>query len=416
MPTAEKQKVLSAVKDLKFRVTVADVAAKTGLPILVANQELNRIAAETDGHLQVSTTGDIAYSFSRGFESRYASKGLQRTLEQIAKKILEIGYFLVRISFGIMLILSLITIVVLILIVLKGNSRSDDRDRGGGGGIDFDFFDYLLLRDLLWWGTYSGSGRDYNEPYRRKNQRKKGNFLFNCFSFLFGDGNPNAQIEERKWTLIAQVIKEHKGVVTSEQLAPYVGHEPKNEDGVLPVLVRFNGIPVVSDTGNIVYTFPELQVTAGKEEGGGLPAFLREWPWQFTNVPAEALIPVWILAAVNFFGAWFLQFNVMYSSELWALRGLVAVLAAYGTLFVLIPISRWFVLQQLNARIESRNSKKHQYATMLEQPSDELKKKLTEAKEQSIKLKTIEKSDVIYTTEKDALEQEFENEGFDASP
>jgi hypothetical protein len=411
MPTAEKQKVLNAVKDLKLRVTVADVATKTGLPLLVANQELNTIAAETGGHLQVSTTGDIAYKFDRGFETRYATKGLQRSVEMAVKKLLEVGYFLLRISFGVMLIVSLITVVVLILILLKSQSR-DDRDRG----FDFDFFDYILIRDLFWWGTYSNAGGGYGEPYRRKNERNKGNFLFNCFSFLFGDGNPNLHLEERKWELIAQVIKANDGVVTSEQLAPYTGHDPKNEDGVLPVLVRFNGRPEVSDRGNILYSFPEMQVTATEETRGGLPAFLREWPYQFTSVPAESLVPVWILAGVNFFGAWFLQMQVLHSYALHPLAGLVGIITVYGSLFVAVPMIRWFVIQMLNTRIESRNGKRTAYAHLFEHPSAELKQKLIEAKEQKIKVERVDAEKIVYTTEKDALEQEFEEKGFDASP
>jgi hypothetical protein len=223
-------------------------------------------------------------------------------------------------------------------------------------------------------------------------------------------------LEERKWALIAQVVKANDGVVTSEQLAPYTGHDPKNEDGVLPVLVRFNGRPVVSDTGNILYTFPELQVTASEEHRSGLPAFLREWPYQFTNVPTESLVPVWLLSGVNFFGAWFLQLQVTHNPHLYALSGLVGIITIYGTLFIAVPAVRYLVIQTLNAKIESRNAKRQAYTNILENPSPEISQKLIEAKEQKIKLEHVDEQKIIYTTEKDALEQEFEEKGFDASP
>ena len=50
--------------------------------------------------------------------------------------------------------------------------------------------------------------------------------------------------------------------MTAEQLAPYTGADPTNEDGALPALVRFNGTPEVTDDGHILYTFPALQVSA----------------------------------------------------------------------------------------------------------------------------------------------------------
>jgi hypothetical protein len=41
---------------------------------------------------------------------------------------------------------------------------------------------------------------------------------------------------------------------------------------------------------------------------------------------------------------------------------------------------------------------------------------LIEAKDQKIKLERLDEEKIIYTTEKDALEQEFEEKGFDATP
>jgi hypothetical protein len=38
---------------------------------------------------------------------------------------------------------------------------------------------------------------------------------------------------------------------------------------MLPVLARFNGSPQVDERGDIVYSFPDLQTTAGVRAGGG---------------------------------------------------------------------------------------------------------------------------------------------------
>ncbi len=90
---------------------------------------------------------------------------------------------------------------------------------------------------------------------------------------MFGDGNPNARLKEDRWQYIAQLIRANGGVVTAEQLAPYTDADPKNEDGVLPVLVRFDGRPEVTDSGNIVYLFPSLQISAATAQQSGLPPF-----------------------------------------------------------------------------------------------------------------------------------------------
>jgi thiol:disulfide interchange protein len=133
-------------------------------------------------------------------------------------------------------------------------------------------------------------------------------------------------------------------------------------------------------------------------------------------VPTESLLPVWLLAAVNFLGAWFLQLSVAHNPELYGLSALVGIITVYGTLFIAVPLVRWLILQVLNTKIEARNAKRQSYAHLFEHPSPELSKKLIEAKDQKIKLERLDEEKIIYTTEKDALEQEFEEKGFDATP
>ncbi|KAL4573577.1 hypothetical protein LXL04_020387 [Taraxacum kok-saghyz] len=58
--------------------------------------------------------------------------------------------------------------------------------------------------------------------------RKEGavmNFIESVFSFVFGDGDPNEGIEEERWKLIGQYITSNGGVVTAEELAPYLDVE-----------------------------------------------------------------------------------------------------------------------------------------------------------------------------------------------
>ena len=89
-----------------------------------------------------------------------------------------------------MLVISFLLVVVLIIAAMfAGRGDRDSDSGGGGGGFNFDFFDFMILRDLLWWGTYSSYPTyvDYSVPAVVK-PRGQGNFLTKCFSFLFGDG------------------------------------------------------------------------------------------------------------------------------------------------------------------------------------------------------------------------------------
>lgn len=407
--TEQKKTVLKAIDELGRRVTAADVAAKTGLPVLVATSELNNVALETNGHLEVSKTGDIAYSFSPAFQAAYLTKGFQRNLEFIFEKLLSAAYFLLKISFGVMLVVSFIIILILIIAVMLAMQSRDRDDDRGGFDFNFSFFDYMILRDLLCWGTYSSASTyvDYDRP--TSFSPKRSNFLLNCFSFLFGDGNPNAHLSERQWQLVAQTIKKHGNVITAEQLAPYTGADPHNEDGVLPVLVRFNGKPEVTDDGHILYTFPALQITVARSTAVTQPFFLQEFPWRFTTTDAGSLTPVYILALVNFFGSWWLLLQSRYIPLLMELHALIVALVIYGTFFVIVPLGRWAVLQYLNRRIEARNQKRKTAADLLSNPDADLIKKLSQAQAYRLQDTQINQSDIVYTSDKDLLEQEFKS-------
>ncbi|MBZ0189778.1 MAG: hypothetical protein K8F91_26265, partial [Candidatus Obscuribacterales bacterium] len=211
-----------------------------------------------------------------------------------------------------------------------------------------------------------------------------------------------------KWAMTAEVIRSSGGVVTAEQLAPYTGADPKDEDGVLPVLVRFNGKPEVTEVGGIVYTFPELQVTTSEPKMPDMSPALSEWLYKFSNVSSDQMVPVYVVAGLNFIGAWILLFSPFMGT---ALMPLILFLAGYGTLFLLVPLIRYIVMSLKNKEIEKRNARRKAYAQNLENPSKELLDKLAAAKNLRIEQKVITEKDTVYRSDRDLLEQEF-----DASP
>lgn len=424
----EKQAVIKAIGELGRRVTAADVATKTGLPLLAVQQKLNQVALEAGGHMEVAGSGDIAYKFAPGFSNTYLAKGVAAVVALMGAKLLQISFYLLRISFGIALILSLIIVVVLLIsfAIIMSRGLSNDRDnRGGdifgdlfsgGGGFHFSFWDWMILRDLLWWNAMSS----YNQPVRYRydqptiRPRSRSNFLLNCFSFLFGDGDPNEGLDEKRWQIIAQVIKNHKNVVTAEQLAPYTGADPKNDDAVLPVLVRFNGKPEVTPGGHMVYVFESMQSTAA-EQSINPPECLKEFRFKFSNVPEGELLPVYVVAGLNMFGAWtlwnwsrHLAHVAQAGSLVHGIGALVNVLCIYGTLFIAVPIIRVGINHLRNTRIDARNTQRLRYAKLVEHPSPELEKKLTEARAYTISDRKLKQEDIVYTTEKDALDQSDE--------
>jgi hypothetical protein len=70
--------------------------------------------------------------------------------------------------------------------------------------------------------------------------------------------------------MAAQMIRDNKGAVTAEQLAPYcdapepdeMGSAYVDESFVLPIVTQLDGEPRVTEDGDIIYVFPDLQVSA----------------------------------------------------------------------------------------------------------------------------------------------------------
>lgn len=415
--------IMKAVEQLGYRVTVGDVATQAGLNINLAQQGLLALASDAGGHLQVAESGEIAYLFPKNFRSILRNKFLRLQLQEWWEKVWRVLFYLIRISFGIVLLLSIVLIFVAIALIVIGiNSSSDNnsggggRNHSGGGGGSFSMPLFWIGPDIFWF-FHPG----YDQRYRRQrasSERSEMNFLEAIFSFLFGDGNPNADLEECRWQEIATVIRNSRGAVAAEQIAPYLddigeGYKRELEDYMLPVLTRFNGRPEVSPDGEIVYHFPELQTTAKAREAQAVPAYLRERLWRFSQASSGQIMLAIGLGAMNFVGALVLG-SLLKGGIAVQLGGLVAfvqsiywILLAYGIGFLAIPLIRYFWIQWKNSQLEAHNQKRQEQAIALNQADAALQKKLAYA-QQFAAQNIINQENLVYTSETDLIDQEIE--------
>lgn len=408
-------KIMSTVEQLDYRVTVGDVSARAGLDIDTTQRGLLALASEVSGNLQVSESGEIAYLFPENFRSVLRDKYLRLRLQAMWASVWAVLFYLIRISFGILLLLSIVLIVVAIatiILALQSSQGNDDRRRSGFG-VPMFMPRFWFGPDIFWF---------LNPSYgRARRQRQRGseqmNFFEAIFSFLFGDGNPNANLEERRWQEIATVIRNHHGAVVAEQIAPYLDLVDKPEDDeyyMIPVLSRFNGQPEVSPNGEIIYRFPDLQSTAIESGKQPVAAFLREFPWPFSQASSNQKAWAIGLGTFNFVGAVLLWYMLGDGTIALQLGGLVAfvqsiiwVLLGYGVAFLGIPLARYFWLQRQNAKIEARNDVRRDYALALNEANVQLQQKMRYA--QNFAAQSVVTADRLsYTTEKNLVDQEIE--------
>lgn len=413
--------IMQAVEQLNYRVTVGDIAAQTGLNINQAEQSLLVLASDAGGHLQVAESGEIAYQFPRNFKAVLRNKFFRLQLQEWWQKVWQVLFYLIRLSFGLILIASIALIFIAIAIILIALNSSRDSDSGGDFGGDFDggtvFAPTFWFSDWWFWVFYP----NYDTPQYQYHRREKPqlNFLEAIFSFLFGDGNPNANLAERRWQEIATVIRNNQGAVVAEQIAPYLdelgeGYSREYEDYMLPVLIKYNGRPEVSPDGQLVYHFPDLQVTATQQEIQPVTPYLQELSWRFSAASSGQILLACGLGAINLVGALILGNLLVGGTVAAQIGGLVAfvqsiywLLLIYGIAFLTLPLVRYFWLQWRNSKIAKRNQKRQQRANFLTQATAELKKKITYARQFATQ-NIIKREDLAYTTETDLIEQEIE--------
>ncbi|MFM7428164.1 MAG: hypothetical protein ACKO7W_24735 [Elainella sp.] len=422
MNQAANPAVMRAVEKLGYRVTIGDVASQAGLDVNLAERELLALASAAEGHMQVAESGEIAYLFPPNFRSILRNKDWQMRWRERLAKVWGMIFYLIRISFGIYLIASLALILIAITIIVIALNSNRDGDSGGDWGGDWGGG----------WGNGWGGGwfyiftPDYYSPRRTRERRstRRGrdeepslNFLEAIFSFLFGDGNPNYDLDERRWQTIGTVIRNSGGAIVAEQVAPYLDDlgtqgQQETEDYMLPVLSRFNGRPEVSPEGQIVYHFPELQVSAAQTKPRPVSAYLKEQLWKFSQAGSGQIITAIGLGGVNLVGALVLGGLLGDGSIAQDLGGLVQFVAGiywlllgYGTGFLGIPLARYFWVQGRNRKVTERNDQRQLRAMALNQADETIQQKLSFARQFAAET-VISEDDLAYTTESDLTEQE----------
>ncbi|GKV31805.1 hypothetical protein SLEP1_g40470 [Rubroshorea leprosula] len=404
LPSDVRKRTMEAVDSCSGRVTIGDVASKAGLKLNEAQKALQALAADTDGFLEVSDEGDVLYVFPKDYRAKLAAKSFKIRIEPLVDKTKAAAEYLIRVSFGTALIASIVLVYTTIIVLLSSRSDEDSRGRRGGRSYNSGFNFYLSPTDLFW----------YWDPYyyrRRRVQTEddgKMNFIESVFSFVFGDGDPNQGIEEERWKLIGQYIASNGGVVTAEELAPYLDLDSKNdalsdESYILPVLLRFDGQPEIDK---------EEYVGRWADWVGGVEKFFKEKKWQFSKTSDLERAMVFGLGAFNLFGiiilgAMLKDVAIRPNGYIKFVADIFPLLQIYAGSFFTIPLIRWFLIRKRNADIEKRNKLREQFARALELPNLSLRQKLLSARDMAQKT-VIGKDRIVYSTDRDLVEQDYE--------
>jgi hypothetical protein len=304
------------------------------------------------------------------------------------------------------------------------DERSGNRSSGGGGySYSAGPRIWVNLSDILfYWDPFYYRRR---AQLRDRQTHNEMSFLEAIFSFVFGDGNPNANYDRYRWNKLGNYIQSRGGVVTAEEMAPFLDVTPEqiqeerrtgaivDESFVLPAITRLGGDPEVDAEGNIVYRFPSLQTTARADSSSKYPvgaAYEREW--SLTEASKGQQLAVAALGAANILGVWKLGslltnpvnlVPLIRSGMGWVINAMPA-FQVYAALFFVIPAVRWVINAQRNRAIAARNEARSEALEAVRQPPPILKKKLAAAQKQAQR-RVIRDRDIVYRSDKAVEEQ-----------
>lgn len=426
------------------RCTVAEVAAGTGLPLQEVEQGLLALAAEVPGRLQVAEDGTLLFVFPPAVRARLLARSGRRRLRALLLALLRLAGRVIRLSFGVVLLLVTTLVVTCLLVLLI--VRLFNNEKGGDLGmalmqllaqLPVTILDLLIsgIGALAREGTSATTLRQlwsllWDLPGEAGDPDSLG-FLSGVFSILFGDGDPNARLEPLRWRRIAAFLRLHGGVVIAEDLAPLLELPdcPSDPDrrrdmadaAMLPVLLRFDGRPEVSEEGDLIHRFPSLLAAADPEPGRAcqprqLPAGpvppLRERAIRFSRTGVEHRVAYGIaVGALLVFSPWLLAITPAW---LPAVAWLARFAIVYGLLLVLVPLARLPLQRLRNRAIAARNARRRTWAHVARAAFPELRRRRAAARRLAAAGGGRPAPRVVYDSGRDLLEQSLD--GLAAAP
>ena len=273
--------VVGAFKKHKSGITLADVAAGTGLGLERVKALVPMAADEYSARLEVTESGEILYSFPRGFSSRYRGLGpsAKRFLSAFSRFAVSAGKLLFKAWIMVMLIGYFVLFVAIALAALALSiAASRNRRGGGGGGMNASFLVFNLFIRLWFYSELLNSGQRnrggwQSSPWDTRSsapKKKRAPLHRAIFSFVFGDADPNSDRETLVKKEFVAYIRKRRGVVSLPELMVLSGQPPgKAEDYIVKLCAEFGGSPEVTEEGTIVYRFDEILLSGDRKKTEG---------------------------------------------------------------------------------------------------------------------------------------------------
>jgi hypothetical protein len=402
------RKVVEVFKKQRKGATIADITAKTALPLELVRELVSAAAEEYHARLEVTESGEILYSFPRGFISKY--RGFRRNLAEAAEKIkkaLKIAgtwifkVWIMGMLLGYFVLFMLIALASLVISVAGSSSNSNNRSSHRGNSLGGMYFASQIFNLIIRIWFYSELTKSLDErSYGSRQVKPKGRPLYKAiFSFVFGDEDPNGDWASREKRSVIAYIQAHRGVISLPEFMTLTGLSPEKADSaILSCCLEFGGLPEATEEGTVVYRFDPLLRRGDVQDRSfaDVSSILKRLKSFSSN---KKNMNVWfgVINGVNlFFGGYFLfnalnigalvsQGQINTGSYLYAVAyvlfsglfsnplpvitvGLGMVPLIFSFLFWLVPGLRYLGMRRENEAVKFENLRKIGYGRIWENP------------------------------------------------
>ncbi|MAV55589.1 MAG: hypothetical protein CMJ28_06505 [Phycisphaerae bacterium] len=242
--------------------TTADAAIATGLPLDIVEPRLLALAVASGAELRVANDGNITYVFRSQLRRFLLARSWRLRLQSFFHRLWSLLFRIIRCSFGVVLVVMVVLISLLALLVGLALLKAEDEAANAlmsfvGGGLELILrIVVAVLTDQFWIGSPGRfpSRKEQSPPTRVE-------FLESVYSILFGDGDPNQDLDQKRWQRIGSFLRNRGGVVIAEDLAPLLDLESppssrslrsdfqasdsqlaseRADQGMLPILMHFD--------------------------------------------------------------------------------------------------------------------------------------------------------------------------------
>ena len=249
--------------------------AATALPLNSVRELVPLAADEYSARLEVTESGEIRYSFPRGFVSRYRGfrAGFKRFGEKFGRGIKTFSAGLFKVWIMVMLVgyfalFMLIALASLFISAAARSSSSNNRRGSSGGGLYLSSSLFNLIIRLWFYSelTKSADSRYYRRGGRNAETPGSRPLHRAIFSFVFGDGDPNKDWDIREKKAFIAFVQANRGVIALPEFMALTGlNTEESEEALMARCSEFGGSPEVSEEGVILYRFDELLLRSDQE-------------------------------------------------------------------------------------------------------------------------------------------------------